>query len=56
LQVGRTKLPLFQDAALSEVMSNFLAILDKQADDEARDGGFEFGFDYVVSAVKPETM
>ncbi|KDO32581.1 hypothetical protein SPRG_03055 [Saprolegnia parasitica CBS 223.65] len=53
VQVGRTKLPLVQDAMLAKSMGKYLDKLDKQADDATRDGSFEFGFDYVVAASKP---
>ncbi|OQS07290.1 hypothetical protein THRCLA_00706 [Thraustotheca clavata] len=53
IQVGRIKLPLFHDTALAATMGKYLDKLDKQAEEATSKGPFEFGFDYVVSAVKP---
>ncbi|RHY90744.1 hypothetical protein DYB37_003514 [Aphanomyces astaci] len=51
--VGRNKLPLILDQGVADSLEKYLATLDKQAEDVTNDGSFEFGYDYVVSAVKP---
>ncbi|OQR98227.1 hypothetical protein ACHHYP_08999 [Achlya hypogyna] len=53
VQVGRNKLALVQDAVVAKALGKYLDKLDKQADEATRDGPFEFGFDYVVTATKP---
>ncbi|RHY33570.1 hypothetical protein DYB32_001548 [Aphanomyces invadans] len=53
IAVGRNKLSLFLDQSVAKSMESYLANLDKQAVDATKDGSFEFGYDYVVTALKP---
>lgn len=53
--VGRKKLPRFLDQGVATSMAMYLAALDKQAKQATKDGPFKFGYDYVVTAVKPRS-
>lgn len=54
--VGRNKLPFFLDRGVAKTMERYLVALDKQAEEATKDGSFEFGYDYVVTAVKPQSV
>jgi len=57
LNVARSKLPLFSSKTLAKEMGEEIDALERQskaATDKSPNGGLKLGFDYVVTAEKPE--